>query len=115
MVPRILAVACLLVAGLFLGQPSPTVTAAACRTFSETGRAVCDPFLAYWQSHGGLAQQGLPLSDEFTEVSPSDGKPYQVQYFERARFEKHPENKPPYDVLLGQFGRRIMGERGIQP
>ena len=26
-------------------------------------------FWAYWQSHGGLAQQGYPLSDEFAEVS----------------------------------------------
>jgi hypothetical protein len=32
-----------------------------------------------------------------------------VQYFERARFELHPDNAPPYDVLLGQFGRRIVG------
>ena len=32
---------------------------------------------------------------------------YRVQYFERARFEQHPENRFPYDVLLGQFWRRI--------
>jgi hypothetical protein len=81
------------------------VSAAACRTFAETGRTVCNPFLAYWDGHGGLAQQGLPLTDEFTEVSPTDGKPYTVQYFERARFEKHPENAPPYVVLLGLLGR----------
>jgi hypothetical protein len=34
-----------------------------------------------------------------------------VQYFERARFEYHPENAAPYDVLLGQFGRQFAGER----
>ena len=34
-----------------------------------------------------------------------------MQYFERARFEHHPENQPPYDILLGQFGRRILGEQ----
>jgi endonuclease YncB( thermonuclease family) len=28
-----------------------------------------------------------------------------VQYFERAVFERHPENAPPYDVLLSQLGR----------
>jgi hypothetical protein len=33
-----------------------------------------------------------------------------VQYFERARFEHHPENSAPNDVLLGQFGRRILAE-----
>ena len=53
---------------------------------------------------GGLTQQGYPISEEFTEISPLDGKPYLVQYFERAVFEYHPENKAPYDVLLSQLG-----------
>jgi hypothetical protein len=34
----------------------------------------------------------------------SDGQEYTVQWFERARFEHHPENDPPYDVLLGLLG-----------
>jgi len=34
-----------------------------------------------------------------------------VQYFERARFEYHPENPNPYMILLGQFGRRILAGR----
>ena len=58
-------------------------------------------------SNGGLPQFGYPLSEELTETL-EDGKPYTVQYFERARFEYHPENPAPYDVLLGQFGRRIV-------
>ena len=33
-----------------------------------------------------------------------DGKTYTVQYFERAVFEAHPENKPPYNVLLSLLG-----------
>ena len=61
-------------------------------------------FRAYWESHGGLAQQGYPISDEFTEVSALNGKPYTVQYFERAVFEAPPENQAPYDVLLSQLG-----------
>jgi Domain of unknown function (DUF4352) len=88
--------------------PSPAdaaSSAATCVTFPETGKQVCDRFLQYWQANGGLAQQGLPLSDEFQEVSPVDGKTYTVQYFERAVFEKHPENAPPYDVLLSLLGR----------
>lgn len=72
--------------------------------FNETGHRAGGKFLEYWKAHGGLAQQGFPISDEFTEVSDLDGKSYNVQYFERAVFEMHPENKPPYDVLLSQLG-----------
>jgi hypothetical protein len=61
-------------------------------------------FLQYWNSHGGLAQQGYPISNEFMEQSALDGKTYKVQYFERAVFELHPENQPPNNVLLSQLG-----------
>ena len=73
--------------------------------FPETGKSVGGKFLAYWQSHGGLAQQGYPISDEFQEQSALDGKTYTVQYFERAEFELHPENAgTPYEVELSQLG-----------
>lgn len=72
--------------------------------FPETGKTVGGIFLDYWKTHGGLAQQGFPISEEFTEVSPLDGKSYKVQYFERAVFESHPEQKSPYNVLLSQLG-----------
>ena len=74
------------------------------RLFPETGKRVGGVFLDYWQSHGGLAQQGYPISDEFMERSALDGKTYTVQYFERAVFEYHPENAAPYEVLLSQLG-----------
>jgi len=74
------------------------------RYFAETGHSVVGKFLHYWDAHGGLAQFGYPISDEFTEVSDLDGKQLGVQYFERAEFEHHPENQPPYDVLLAQLG-----------
>ena len=61
-------------------------------------------FLRYWIEHGGLAQQGYPISNEFTEVSDLDGKLYTVQYFQRAVFEYHPENAAPYNVLISQLG-----------
>ena len=72
--------------------------------FPETGKLLGGRFLEYWQQNGGLAQQGYPISDEFSEKSDLDGKFYKVQYFERAVFELHPENQPPYDVLLSQLG-----------
>jgi hypothetical protein len=77
---------------------------AGCRAFQETGKTVCGRFLSYWQENGGLPQQGYPISNEFAEKSDLDGKTYTVQYFERAIFELHPENKPPYDVLLSHVG-----------
>jgi hypothetical protein len=49
----------------------------------------------------GWPQYGYPISEEFYEVSPDDGGTYVVQYFERARFEWHPEHSgTPYEVLL---------------
>ena len=75
-----------------------------CQTFKETGKTVCGKFLIYWQQHGALPQQGYPISNEFSEKSDLNGQTYTVQYFERAVFELHPENQPPYDVLLSQLG-----------
>jgi len=87
------------------GAPNQTSNnQAGSRLFPETGKRVGGVFLDYWNKNGGLAQQGLPISDEFNEVSDLDGKTYKVQYFERAVFESHPENQAPYDVLLSQLG-----------
>ncbi len=53
---------------------APLAAADDCQTFAETGKAVCGDFLAYWRDHGGVAQQGFPLSDVVSEVSDTDGK-----------------------------------------
>ncbi|HMA37109.1 MAG TPA: hypothetical protein VKY74_21820 [Chloroflexia bacterium] len=63
------------------------------------------PFLAYWQSHGGVPVFGLPRSEAFDEQSATDGKVYRVQYFERVRLEYHPENMGTrYEFLRGLLG-----------
>jgi hypothetical protein len=85
-------------------SPFQSLAQPGCQTFRETNKAVCGRFLDYWQKNGGLPQQGFPISSPFTEVSELNGKPYTVQYFERAVFEYHPENQPPNDVLLSQLG-----------
>ncbi|HET8631890.1 MAG TPA: hypothetical protein VFL91_31075 [Thermomicrobiales bacterium] len=36
-----------------------------------------------------------------------------MQYFERQRFEAHPENKPPYTILFGLLGREDAQRRGL--
>jgi hypothetical protein len=96
---------CVLLAGVlsFGIQPSSSY-AQAPRYFPETGKSVGGRFLEYWDQNGGLAQQGYPISDEFQETSDTDGKVYTVQYFQRAVFEKHPENARPFDVLLSLLG-----------
>ncbi|MFL5734487.1 MAG: endo-1,3-alpha-glucanase family glycosylhydrolase [Chloroflexia bacterium] len=78
--------------------------------FKETGHNASALFYAYWQQHGGLFVNGYPISEEFREPG-SDGKSYSVQYFERARFELHPENPAPANVLLGFLGRQAWGAR----
>ena len=75
----------------------------------ETGHNIGGRFRDYWVANGSLRQFGYPLTEEFEERL-EDGRVYTVQYFERARFEWHPENVPPYDILLGQFGRHILAE-----
>ncbi len=99
----------------------------ACRFFPETNQSVCGAILSAWRANGleidgkrgkseaeNLALFGLPLSGLMTEKL-SDGKEYQVQWFERARFELHPENKAPYDVLLGLLGNEIRDGAGTTP
>ncbi len=81
--------------------------------FAETGHTLRNSFKAYWEAHGGLALYGYPLSEEFGERDPGSGKEYIVQYFERNRFEYHPENKgTDYEVLLGLLGNGIVGDPG---
>jgi hypothetical protein len=81
------------------------------RTFPETGKTVKGKFLDYWTRNGGLEQQGFPISEEMQERNETDGKTYTVQYFERAIFELHPENQPPYDVLLSLLGVFLYKEK----
>ncbi len=66
--------------------------------------------LLHCNHNGALAQFVYPLTERITGTI--DGMDHQVQHFERARFEAHPENAAPYNVLLGQFGRSICARTG---
>lgn len=93
------------------------------RFFPETGHTIAGEFRRYYETHGlelgdrgitareSLALFGYPLSQPYAELNPEDGKPYLVQYFERARFELHPENAVPYRVLLGRLGALELQRR----
>jgi hypothetical protein len=93
--------------------------------FAETRQSLGSQFQEYWHSNGlefgdegvsfreSLALFGFPISSEF--VDPDTG--LLTQYYERARFEYHPEFAgTEYEVLLGHLGTAyLQGEhRSIQ-
>jgi Tol biopolymer transport system component len=80
--------------------------------FAETGFCIGGRIRAYWQQNGGLPVFGYPLSAARPEPNRDTGATYLTQYFERARFEVHPNNDPPYDVLLGRLGDDLRIRRG---
>ncbi|MEP6774929.1 MAG: LamG-like jellyroll fold domain-containing protein [Chloroflexota bacterium] len=98
-------VAYVILAAPHSGDPGTSAVQPQCQTFAQTNKTVCGVFLSYWNDHGGILRQGLPISSEFQEVSDTDRKAYTVQYFERAVLEHHTENQAPYDVLISLLGR----------
>lgn len=70
-------------------------------------------FRTFWEQHGGLPIFGYPLTPAYEEQS--EAGTITVQMFERVRMEHHPQNQPPYDVLLTQFGRRQLSSRAPPP
>lgn len=98
------------------------------RFFTETGHSLSGAFHIFWRKHGGERVFGYPISEAYLEGSAVDGKPYMVQYFERARFEHHPEDMEPfyrgyaeasglllltrYEVQLADYGRQAATRHG---
>jgi enterochelin esterase-like enzyme len=76
--------------------------------FAETGHNLAGAFKSYWEKHGGLAQFGYPITEQFSEYDSNTKQTYTVQYFERARFELHPEYAgTENEVLLGLLGQLV--------
>ncbi|NJL34871.1 MAG: hypothetical protein HC893_14740 [Chloroflexaceae bacterium] len=95
-----------------------------CRYFAQTGFNVCGDILAAWQANGldldgqpgfseaeNLALFGLPISPLIT--AEIEGQSLEVQWFERARFERHPDNAPPFNVLLGLLGNETLQDAPV--
>lgn len=101
---------------------------AGCRWFETTQLNVCDQaadagFKRYWESNGlqipglddyqrSLALFGLPLTPAQPEPGP-DGELILTQWFERARFEWHPNNPDPFRVLLGRLGSEVRPNTAV--
>jgi hypothetical protein len=98
------------------GKPTP-----GCDFFPETGHTLCEPFRTFWRSYGldlgmpgtamaeSLALFGFPISEPSMETN-AEGATVLTQWFERARFEYHPDNPPQYKVLLGLLGKELYGD-----
>ena len=85
-------------------QPPPATGFA---FFPETGHNVGLAIKRFYDTHGGIDIFGLPLTEVFEEEG------LKVQYFERARFELHPELAgTAYEVQLGQLGVLALQAKG---
>lgn len=87
-------------------MPPPACTETPNHFFKATSHTVCSDTLAFWNAQGGLPVFGYPITEQATEIIEEN--PFRVQWFERNRLELHPENEPPYDVLLGRLGADIL-------
>ena len=89
-------------------QFSPEPPKPGCDYYPPFGQNLCDPFRSAWKASGRLAQNGYPVSGKLYEMvwdsNPANSKHYDLQWFERARFEIH-TNWPPN----AQVGRGLLG------
>ena len=95
-----------------LGLPAGAARAHSERCFPQTNHCIRGRFRQYWEQNGGLAVFGYPLGPAREERNVDTGATYLTQWFERNRFELHPENVRPYDVLLGRLGVDRLHEQG---
>ena len=108
---RLLAVVALISLSLLsVAAPRPVHAGELCSPV--TNQCVGGRFLQYWEENGGLSIFGHPISPAREERNRDTGKTYLTQWFERNRFEYHPENAAPYDVLLGRLGADRLQQLG---
>ncbi|MGH9173851.1 MAG: cellulase family glycosylhydrolase, partial [Vicinamibacterales bacterium] len=98
-------------------HPLDVAPDANCDVHEPTGHRLCFGFRDYWNMNGGLSNFGYAISEEFDERNApppaGDGEVHTVQYFERTRFEWHPEHRgTQYEVLLGLLGTEYLAQHG---
>ena len=98
-----------LMAGLMLtARPAAAQIDQLC--FEQTGFCIQGRIRDFWSAGGGLTTFGYPIGSQ--QDMSIEGRTVTAQWFERARLELHPENVPPFDVLLGRLGAERLGEQG---
>ncbi len=93
--------------GAFAPGPAPGLLTNEPIYVPQTGQRLGGPFLAYWRAHGGVTLFGYPISGEFVEGG------LRQQWFERARFEWHPELPAAFQVSLGLLGREAQAQQAL--
>jgi hypothetical protein len=71
------------------------------RCFGSTGHTVSGNFLRYFEAMGGVDRLGYPITEPFE----LEGR--QVQYFEFARLEDHPDNPGQPAIKLSMLGEHL--------
>src|SRR6476646_8702124 len=104
------------IAGL-LGGPAPSYTAPSgplCfRGVVGISNCIDGRLRTFWEQNGGLPVFGYPLTGVGTGAGGTGTLASQL--FERNRLELHPENRAPYDVLLGRLGAERLAALGRNP
>lgn len=94
--------------GTLLYAPGKPVSlppdSAACQYFPQQKHSLCYAFLTFYNRYGGEAQFGAPISD----IEEQDN--IYVQYFERARFEWHPELSEGQRVSVTDLGQAYFDQ-----
>ncbi len=83
-----------------------------CLFFAPTAQSLCGPFAHFWATRGGLERFGYPLTPPHL-LTTADGSVREVQYTERARLERLPNE---HGIQLGLLGReRYRADHQAQP
>lgn len=90
-------------------QPISGADEAESHYFVETGYTVQGDFWRFYNVYGGVESLGYPLTEEMVV----DG--WTVQYFEKGRLERHPENEPAYRITVGWLGELLQRRRPPLP
>jgi|GEM_PF-2233769 len=104
----ILVLALVLLAGMLPAGPARAQSGQFC--FEATGLCISGRIREFWAQNDGLRVFGLPITP--LQEEQIEGRPVQVQWFERNRLELHPENARPYDVLIGRLGADRLAQEG---
>jgi hypothetical protein len=93
--------------------PSHVRAAETCLPNQPAGVACLDnTFTNFWRDNGGLAVFGYAITAAAPERNVDAPQEFTTQWTERNRFELHPENSPPYQILLGRMGAERLAQLG---